>query len=165
MPYKDKESQKAKESQKRRNKKYYEASRYKEIEYTIPENKVCSCCKKLKDKTDFYPRKDRPSGLSSWCIGCLTDYRNKYKERNKVTRRKRDFGIEDEDYQRMLVKQNNGCAICGVKQEELNYSLCVDHDHKTGKIRGLLCHDCNVCIGKAKDNIETLKNAIKYLSI
>lgn len=126
--------------------------------------KKCSNCKCYKDEESFYRRKDRNGGLTSWCIQCLIEYNNKWKERNQINRRKRDFGLEDEDYQKMLVEQNNSCAICGVKQEELTYSLCVDHDHETGIIRGLLCHNCNVCIGKAKDNIKTLKNAIKYLT-
>lgn len=50
------------------------------------------------------------------------------------------------------------CATCGSVER-----LCIDHDHATGRVRGLLCNDCNLSLGYAKDSIETLKNLIKYL--
>lgn len=80
---------------------------------------------------------------------------------------KRKFGITPADYDRMLVEQGGVCAICG--QEETfelkgaKHSLAVDHCHKTGKIRGLLCRNCNQALGLAKDNVTILESAIKYL--
>jgi hypothetical protein len=59
--------------------------------------------------------------------------------------------------------QKGRCAICGIHQADLKRALCLDHDHKTGKVRGLLCYNCNFLIGNAKDNIGTLQRAIKYL--
>jgi hypothetical protein len=64
--------------------------------------------------------------------------------------------------QKLLKKQGNVCAICG-KGLEKDKRLAVDHNHKTGKIRGLLCVNCNMMLGMSKDNINTLKSAIKYL--
>jgi hypothetical protein len=67
----------------------------------------------------------------------------------------------------MLQKQNNRCAIClgedpkGAKRANV---FVVDHDHKTGAVRGLLCHACNRAIGNLGDNIENFRRAIEYLS-
>ena len=60
--------------------------------------------------------------------------------------------------------QQNRCAICKVKQEELDYDLVLDHDHVTGRIRGLLCHKCNTGIGLLQDDPDILQNAIDYLN-
>ena len=59
--------------------------------------------------------------------------------------------------------QNNKCAVCNTDRIELKRNLCVDHDHVTLKVRGLLCDTCNRSLGLLKDNIEILKSAIKYL--
>ena len=165
MPYKDNNSPEAKASMARRNARYYAKNRGKEIEIITPKEKKCSKCKKTKPSSSFYERKDRRCGLSSWCDECLTNYSTKYKERNRIKRRLRMFGVDEEMYNKMLSDQNHQCAICGVHEDKLGYTLCVDHDHITGDVRGLLCHDCNVGIGRFKDNQETLKNAVKYLTI
>jgi len=60
-------------------------------------------------------------------------------------------------------EQNFGCAICGITEEETKKSFCVDHDHKTGKVRGLLCNNCNHGLGLFKDNTLFLARAINYL--
>ena len=99
-----------------------------------------------------------------------------YKIRKKVYCRKRDlknqYDLTPEQYQEMLLKQNNSCAICGRNQNEFKKELCVDHDHKTGKVRGLVCINCNVhIIGFdnmkdyfTKQNISILKTIIEYLN-
>jgi hypothetical protein len=77
-------------------------------------------------------------------------------------------GITLKDYNRLLEQQGGICAICG--QEEIGKDrngekkvLSVDHNHKTGKIRGLLCSKCNHGIGLMRENIKILTNAINYL--
>ncbi len=70
-------------------------------------------------------------------------------------------------YKEMLKSQGGVCAICG-KGEQRKYKgkvirLSIDHNHKTGKMRGLLCHNCNVGIGHFSDSIEFLLKAITYL--
>lgn len=60
----------------------------------------------------------------------------------------------------MIINQNNSCYICN---EILSKRAFVDHCHSTGKIRKLLCNNCNLALGNAKDNIEILKNMINYL--
>jgi len=139
MPYKDKTSQEAKASMKRRNDKYYAKNKEKIIE-------------KRKPQMNQYYKDNKDKWVATT-------------EQTSTNRRIRMFGVDKEKYQKMLDKQDNKCAICGVNVSELKYTLCVDHDHATGKVRGLLCHDCNVGIGRMKDNIKTLKKAIKYLSI
>ena len=73
------------------------------------------------------------------------------------------YGLTLEDYNEMFSTQNGECAICRTHQRDLNISLAVDHDHSTGKVRGLLCKNCNLMIGNAKDDISTLLHAIEYL--
>ena len=74
------------------------------------------------------------------------------------------YGINLKEYNEMINEQNGCCAICGRHQLELFNTLAVDHCHITGKVRGLLCMDCNVGIGKLKDDIDLLKKSIDYLS-
>ena len=73
------------------------------------------------------------------------------------------FGIGLEDYNQMFANQKGCCAICGKHQDEMIKKLHVDNCHTTGKVRGLLCINCNLAIGNFYDNITLLKNAIKYL--
>ena len=80
------------------------------------------------------------------------------------SRLKRCYGIKKIDYDNILKKQNNRCAICNKNNSEFKRTFAVDHNHKTKKIRGLLCINCNIGIGKFKDNIKLLKKAIKYLN-
>jgi hypothetical protein len=63
-----------------------------------------------------------------------------------------------EDYKKLLEKNNFSCQIC-----KSNNKLCIDHDHTTGDIRGLLCSSCNKALGLFCDNIDLLKNATFYL--
>lgn len=65
----------------------------------------------------------------------------------------------------MRLAQNFKCPICERHETEVGRIMVVDHCHKTGKVRGLLCHLCNVGIGNLQENIDTLQKAINYLSI
>ena len=75
---------------------------------------------------------------------------------------KRNFGLTLADYNAMREAQDNGCAICQ-RQHKSTKRLCVDHCHDTGKIRGLLCGNCNSGIGLLGDNVASVKNALRYL--
>lgn len=107
-----------------------------------------------------------------------TEYSKKYYSKNKDrikkkqkdnpnihrnTKLKKNFGIDLNQYNEMLNNQNKKCAICYIHESELIKKLAVDHCHKTGKIRGLLCMKCNIILGQAKDNIKILNSAISYL--
>lgn len=87
-------------------------------------------------------------------------------ERRKRRRKRRElmkkFGIHESQYSAMLDEQNHVCAICG-SPEICDRDLCVDHCHTSGKVRGLLCTNCNMALGKFQDNVEYLRKAIEYL--
>ena len=73
---------------------------------------------------------------------------------------KRRYNLEVEDYLAMSDEQQGACAICRQYVPRLN----VDHCHDSGKVRGLLCQNCNTGLGKFKDNIQYLADAISYLA-
>lgn len=79
---------------------------------------------------------------------------------------KHHYGLSPADLDRMLEAQGGGCAICGSADALRKGSkrLCIDHDHATGAIRGLLCHPCNVGLGAYRDDPKLLANAIQYLA-
>lgn len=79
------------------------------------------------------------------------------------------YGIDWKHYVSMLEKQNHKCAICGSEgftmKEGHRMKLVVDHCHTTGRVRGLLCHNCNRALGLFQDNIESINRAIDYLKV
>lgn len=88
-------------------------------------------------------------------------YRDYRKKKGYNTFRK--FGLTSEFYEKMVEKQNGRCAICSINVPENGERLAIDHSHDNGKIRGLLCRQCNLLLGCAKDSIEILENAIIYI--
>lgn len=87
--------------------------------------------------------------------------RNKTYEEQRISRI-RMYGISVEDYERMLIEQDGGCYICGKKPEN-NRALDIDHDHVTGKVRGLLCSNHNRALGLLNDNPDLLLKSVEYL--
>lgn len=96
----------------------------------------------------------------------------KYREKNRDKMREKDFkysltkfGLTLEDYTGMYSEQEGKCKICGIDENNLlpKSKLGIDHCHTTGKVRGLLCTNCNTGLGQFKDNIELLDLAINYL--
>lgn len=114
--------------------------------------KKCRICGIEKPLTDFYFRKD--SGhYRSECKSCLKDI-----IRFKAT------GWSPTDYEKAYHIQNGKCAICGCVLNSSRYTrFAGDHDHKTGKLRGLLCSNCNTALGLLKDSPIRLKQALTYL--
>jgi hypothetical protein len=88
-------------------------------------------------------------------------WRQKNPDRAKSYDLKRHFGITLEQYGDMLVEQGHACAICN--KPDRWRSLAVDHCHKSGKVRGLLCGWCNTALGKFEDDPDRLTAAISYL--
>lgn len=78
------------------------------------------------------------------------------------------YGITEEEYDKRREQQKYSCAICGVHEDvwfsERQRRLYVDHDHVTGKVRGLLCGNCNTGLGNFKDSKESLNKAMSYLN-
>jgi len=74
--------------------------------------------------------------------------------------RKWHYGISEEKYQELLQKQNHRCAICKKRKR-----LCVDHDHETDEVRGLLCVSCNTLLGRFEKNPALFLAILQYLGI
>lgn len=148
--------------------------------------KLCTKCGETKADSEFYIR--RTQALHSWCIACMKELRIKrnpviaeYQRRRRKGRSgvERDlekdyqlqynFGITLDEYNTKLENQNYCCAICGKESGTDLHSgartkqLSVDHDHRTGLVRGLLCNDCNRAIGQMKDDVKLLRKAAEYL--
>ena len=140
-----------------------------------PTVKICTKCHIEKSIDEFNKQHDKksknyPVGTKSHCKSCISVYRKLFystpegkKKAIEKSWRTKGINFTIEQYNDLLEKQNGVCAICGVEKNKNNSSLCVDHDHKTGKIRGLLCHLCNTAIGKFNDDILLLEKAIKYI--
>ena len=128
--------------------------------------KTCSRCKVSKPLSEYRKRSAAKDGHQSACKTCVDAtkrVRPNYKEYE--TKLKRVYGIDLDQYHSMLTKQGGSCKICGTTDPSCGRTyFCVDHDHKTGKVRGILCNDCNTGIARFKDNIDFLQNAINYLS-
>lgn len=133
---------------------------------TVPTEKMCQRCKQVKQAKEFYPtpRKFGLSSLTSYCKACLSTDKDAYWKtaQGKVVRRrvylKRRHKITLHQFDEMSNFQNHKCLGCG-----RNTKLYVDHDHRTEKIRGLLCRECNLALGNVKDNVVILLNLIAYL--
>lgn len=84
-------------------------------------------------------------------------------------RKMENYGIDTQEYQRLLVSQGGGCAICGGQETSIDdrsgkpRMLAVDHNHATGKVRGILCSHCNRAIGLLGDSVNTVQSALMYL--
>lgn len=100
--------------------------------------------------SEFHTDRRTANRKRAECIKCRTYHRS-------------IVNISRYDYAKLLVEQNNCCAICGIDSSELKRDLSVDHNHITNKIRGLLCSNCNVGLGYFKDNTSLLSMAIEYL--
>lgn len=93
--------------------------------------------------------------------------KEKIKERQKINGHryalKSDYNLTLDQYNKMFVMQEGKCLICTRHQSEFKFRLCVDHNHETLHIRGLLCRRCNSLLGLAKESVEIFKKAIEYL--
>jgi hypothetical protein len=109
------------------------------------------------------------------CITCQTNFKgpknakyctNKCRPSNlRAGNLWRSYKITLEDYNKMFDAQKGLCLGCYKHQSEFNYRLYVDHCHKTGRVRGLLCSGCNRALGGALDNSETLRRLADYLGL
>lgn len=144
--------------------------------------KVCKQCKTEKLLTEFYKDKSFKNGYRANCKPCKDVSTNKWREKNKdkynenmrllrSTNKdmfknidlKRTYGITLEDYNRMLLEQDNKCKICKKSNPSSKRTFAVDHNHETNEVRGLLCYGCN----RALHALETkglFDEAQKYLN-
>ena len=126
---------------------------------------TCKHCGLVKPIKDFVKNKAVKKGFVSVCKACK---KSKYKASDKAKynswarQLKRNYNITSDDYNRMFEEQNGVCSGCK-KPNPSGTKFCVDHDHQTGQVRGLLCGPCNRALGLVKDEISTLLNLVNYL--
>ena len=129
----------------------------------IPDgSKWCSACGAVKPLAEFPRNRSQRSGYGSYCKPCHNEIGRANREKNHGGNRnyhlRRRYGISADDADRMLAEQDGLCAICREAPAEH-----VDHDHKTGRVRGLLCFNCNGALGQFRDRRDLMLAAISYL--
>ena len=132
-------------------------------------NRVCPTCGIEKDlETGYYNKKNRPGGKDYECKECRKKQYAKWLDtvggRKHTTAQKRQiiynkYGLGKEGYEQLLKDQDNKCACCSVVMRK----PVIDHNHISGKVRGLLCSRCNTGIGQLGDTLEGLLQAVEYL--
>lgn len=116
--------------------------------------KWCARCQDFRPFSSFAARKDNGK-QASYCIPCQRSY-------NRERRVLLHYGLSWDEYELLLACQDHRCAICGGLPRK--HALSVDHDHKTGEVRGLLCSRCNhKLLGSANDDPARLRKAADYL--
>ncbi len=133
--------------------------------------KTCIWCLTTKKAEEFVKNSRCEGGRANRCRECdrerLRDNRKRLgneagQRRARKSRLKSLFGLTVEQYDEMLDQQKGVCKICG-RPCSSGRRLAVDHCHETGKIRGLLCGNCNKGIGNFQDSVPVLRSAIEYL--
>jgi len=144
---------------------------YQKTQYPPPEKYCLNCGKPI--PAEGQRRPDR-------CLECRRTNRRAISRKAEKTRYsagirrrldtnlRREYGIDLAEYEDMYTAQNGLCAICGIgipKKDGKNGrgKFAIDHDHDTGKVRGILCAFCNFGIGNFKESVKTLESAILYL--
>ncbi len=145
--------------------------------------KICSCCGKEKALSEFSPT-SKYLGVVQYRADCkpcnaaragairaanpdkAREILNRWRKKNpqklaaQARRRKlRQYKITASEFDSRFVAQQGKCAICA----RVGLELCIDHEHESGKVRGLLCRMCNLGIGNLQDSVDNLQQAIKYL--
>lgn len=137
-------------------------------EYSDGLQPVCKICRieqakeryaKKKHDIIAYTYKYRSEHREEW-IKYSAEYRKRNKEIARIKKILKTYNLTVEEYERIFSNQNHKCAICGKK----DFAPKIDHDHATGKVRGILCFTCNCALGAFNDNISLLKSAIFYLN-
>jgi Recombination endonuclease VII len=132
------------------------------MEEIVSSERYCGRCKEWKASTEFSPR-------NAWCKKCRRQYNN---SRHDSTKRraenlKRHYQLSLEEYNSLLEKQGGVCACCKLSETRMNKRikglLHVDHCHKTGKVRGLLCTNCNTALGLLKEDPERVQALLLYV--
>ena len=124
--------------------------------------KLCRKCGVAKSRSEFYEARDGKYGrrLQSYCKPCL--YTEKRRSHLKHT-----YGVTLEWYESTLATQGGACAVCKRPERSTRGGktllMPVDHDHRTGRARGILCHACNRAVGLLGDDPDRFRSVIRYL--
>ena len=133
--------------------------------------KICIACKQELPLEAFPPNAKNKDGLNRKCRVCFNKYQREWYQNNKelhksrvmasrnpAMMRARKYGLTPTDVNAMLALYNGKCYLCKERP-----ASCIDHDHATGRVRGVLCNGCNTGLGKLGDTIAGLERAIEYL--
>jgi len=138
------------------------------------ETKSCGKCGAVKPVSDFALNKGKADGFHYWCKVCANEYN---KERNqrlyteafvRAKNLKQLYGMTSEEYRVMFLAQGGVCAACGQPETAIDprtkhvKNLQVDHCHETGKVRALLCQECNNALGLLHDDPERIGLLLRY---
>lgn len=119
--------------------------------------KTCSICNQTKTIDSFNFKRRNKDQRDTRCKPCQKAYSRAHDLKNF-------YGISTEDYNNLFAQQNGKCAICGKTQTAEKRQLAVDHDHKTGAVRGLLCGKCNMTLGLFHDKASIFLEMYQYLT-
>ncbi len=145
---------------------------------------TCKVCKVKKPRDDFYADLSKKNGLRPECKKCTRQRVAEYRQRNpekvkqgyhryntsehgrkirRVLKLRTQYKLTPKQHGQIYLDQNGCCALCDepVAYEKIN----TDHDHDTGKVRGLLCHRCNMGLGFWGDSVKGFQRAIRYLEV
>lgn len=132
------------------------------IEYKT--DPLCPQCKETNPQKFYYDSQGRRT--NAYCSDChKAKSSQRYHSKTMMQKRANRasiYGLTPEQYLDLYNSQNGKCAICK-KEPETKRGLAIDHNHETGKVRGLLCHHCNIGIGNFMENIDLMNDAIIYL--
>jgi hypothetical protein len=127
--------------------------------YKSDGRRYCPSCARTQRRQWYNANKEKVAAIrkekQNWNDPTFRRYERRWRLKNR-------YGIDDLDYDALLILQNGLCAICKAEPQE-GRRLCVDHSHATGVVRGLLCDSCNNGLARFKDNEELLQSAIAYL--
>ena len=121
------------------------------------QNKTAYCAHCGKVNIKYRPKQNLWMCQISWL-----ENKRKYSKYNRGVMLKYLYGITYAEYEFMLEEQEGKCWICK-KRQSTKRQLSVDHNHKTGKVRRLLCHECNVVLGLVEEDTDRLETMITYL--
>lgn len=133
----------------------------------LPAERACTRCKIIKPIDQFRARTERPHRRVSWCKACIGEVSKQWgrdnPERLSQHQSRWKYGISPAQRAAMISAQNGACAICKLPLSAEPRARHIDHNHETGRIRGVLCHACNLALGLTRESLDTLRAMVAYL--
>jgi hypothetical protein len=130
---------------------------------------ICPKCGDEKDPGEFDFIDRETEKRASWCKTCVRKGVKVYqgtataKQKRRAYQLRKLYNMTIEQYDQILADQRGLCAICGTDKAGRGRLFYVDHDHVTGRVRGLVCNSCNRALGLFKDNLDILRSAVTYM--
>lgn len=133
--------------------------------YLAMNTKICCKCKEYDHVRSYWRDRESKDGLNHLCTPCARIKNTKYyRKEDWVTRIARSYQLSREQFDALLIQQSGRCAICGVAfMGTHKHRPQIDHNHDTGKNRGLLCLECNLLVGFLERRADKIPMAYAYL--